>query len=369
MRPLVVLVRCQALAALASFLVANPQAQQVPRLDLRMKEEKPLSGNPVAEAIFGQTKCDSRGNLYFRTGLRGGLAAPIFKVSPEGEVKAAFSVKGVKGFERATATIYDFAVGLRGQVHLIVRKCEDGKSRKCQVDILTFSEDAAYQSATRLELERDFDPSRLAVFPTGEFLVAGLRDKEAETPEASVAQAAKHSPPVQEPYTAIFDSSGRVRAEVTLPLDSKRLTEGGSEKESDSLGLAVQLGMVAIGEDGNIYLSHHTARPVVYVISSSGVLLRQLQIMSPTESAWPMTMTYAAGGRLVFGFAEKLEEGLYNTGSAIYSLVDAETGERLIDYQSAPGIGGVFVCYTPSGFTFLASTKDGHMAIRQAVPR
>jgi len=37
----------------------------------------------------------------------------------------------------------------------------------------------------------------------------------------------------------------------------------------------------------------------------------------------------------------------------MYSLFNAETGEKVADYKPSKEIRGNFACYTPNGFTFL----------------
>jgi len=276
------------LLLLVTSLVGSSQAQQVPKLDLSVKEEKPLPDFASSILLTGAVLCDSRGNIYLRPAQapRPDPAAPVAKISPEDVQKTAFSIKGVPGFERARVMIYDFAVGLRGQVYLLVGKCEGVKNPKCEVDVLSLDENGAYQSATKLE--RYFYPSRFAVFLSGEFLVSGTRDKEVGTAEASAAQTGSRSLPVEEPYTAIFDGSGRVRAELTLPDDVKLESAGDSEpdKEPEGARLAVEWGMVASGEDGNIYLARSMAKPLVFVISPDGSVLRRFEVKPPGENTW-----------------------------------------------------------------------------------
>ncbi len=50
------------------------------------------------------------------------------------------------------------------------------------------------------------------------------------------------------------------------------------------------------------------------------------------------------------------------------SIYNAQSGERLADYRLPPGIGGALACYTPAGFTFLGSTPQHQLVLKQAKP-
>jgi len=52
-----------------------------------------------------------------------------------------------------------------------------------------------------------------------------------------------------------------------------------------------------------------------------------------------------------------------------YSLYDAVTGERLVDYVPPPGTAGTFACYTANGLTFLGAGQDRHMILQHARTR
>jgi len=345
-------------------------AGQVPKLKLRVKDERPLSGLAAAQSIAGPVKCDPQGNIYLRPSapFQQAFTEPIVKISRDGEQKAVFKFDSIPGFEGGPVEASDFAIGWRGQVNLVARRCKGEKTRRCEVDLVTFGEDGAYQSATKLE--RYLSPSQLELFTTGDFLVAGLTLEQPLAPDASLAEKARVANIPRRPLTLVFDGTGRVRAELGLPSDVSPIGAHGTggEKAARDAQLEVELGMVASGEDGYVYLMRRTAKPVVYAVSAAGSVARHIQLQPPVEGMWPTALKLATGGRLVVEFASRIGDTGFDTGRAVYSLVDAETGEGVVDYESSPGVGGVFACYSANEFTFLGGTKEGGHVIRHAVP-
>ncbi len=68
------------------------EAQEVPRLNLRLKDEKPVAGESIP-AMTGTIRCDSKGNIYLRPSVSLMLLDnPVIKISPEGKVTAIYSL-------------------------------------------------------------------------------------------------------------------------------------------------------------------------------------------------------------------------------------------------------------------------------------
>lgn len=354
-----VLSLCALLLAASAAALQEEQARQVPRLKLKVKHVYVASEFNVP--IMAPFRCDSNGNVYLRFyQFAQLLAAPIVKLSAEAKTVARFSPGSVPGFKNFTT--HDFAVDGRGGVHLLVTNTIDERNEPY---ILSFREDGTHERSIRLS--GSFRPARLALFPTGDFLVTGL----------AVSLREEDSRPDYEPFTGIFDATGSQLRKLTLPGDVKLQpqTESpgkNSTKPAEQQGRAraplaeVSTGEALVGQDGNVYLMRRTAKPLVYVISPAGELLRKLEVAPPSEKAEPWAMKYG-GGKLVVTFnepAEKKEQGQIQ----IISLVDTETGERQMDYVASGAVGGGLICYTPNSFRFFGSTEDGHLTIEDAVP-
>lgn len=291
-------------------------------------------------------KCDAEQNLYLRRYQATDAdtySAPVIKISKDGKSPVVFSIGVAPGFERGAA--FDFALGLRGEIYLLAGKSLDERN------IVKFREDGQHDST--IKLDRIFDPSQLAVFLSGEFLISGVKlsNKGKSTGEA---------------FTAVFDSEGRLLREITLPGDVKpeKVEAGGKVQIKENA--AISLGMAVASDDGNIYLMRASRNALIYVISPAGEVLRRFVISPPAEKFQPHTMS-VAGRRIVLEFVGENPGGM-KAQPKIFSLVDAQSGERLYNYFLPPTHGGIFACYSPNGFLFLGSSKDQKLTVIQAVP-
>jgi hypothetical protein len=348
--------------ALSVLPLAPLAAGQVQQHPLRVKTSVPVRGERPGPLMV-PLKCDVKGNVYVR-GYRPDniMAAPVVKISPEGERLAVFDVRVAKGFEKGTAR--DFAIGLRGDVLLLSYRQANEPS------IVRFRENGEY--STTIDLQPPFYAVQVAAFPSGDFLVSGLK------------RSTDSSGPPDQPYTALYDHSGKLLSEITLP-DSGRPKEQPSASERAGLDPteeaarpdsktpanspqeidpAVSLGIALVAEDGNLYLLRAAKKPIVYVISPGGELIRRLELVSPGEE-FEVTTLRVAGGRLLLQFGE-VTEG--QSMRQVFSLFDAEDGDHLVNYFTPPEVGGALACYTPNGFTFIASDKNRNMIIQRVTP-
>jgi len=358
------------LLSLSAFLLLfacalSAQEAPAPQLSLRAKETVPIPSE-AAGPIMVPVKCDTEGKIYARGYLpRKPAAAPVLKFSAEGNRVAIFDIQAAPGFEQLG--LGDFAVGLRGQVYMLAIKSKD------EQDIVVFGKDGQHQST--IELKPLFMGEQLAVFLSGEFLVSGRKLSEKRQPTS-------------DRFTAIYDRSGRLVKELDLQEESKITTQklgsdvkqaedadtvarkqqaaADARKAEEELAKSIDLGTAEPAEDGNVYLLHPASKPIIYVISPAGELVRRLVIPPPSENYAPIAMK-VGGGRMVIQFEKYDPER--KSSRRIFSLLDAESGEKIADYVSPPEIGGALACYTPNGFTFLTSTQDRKLALLRAVPQ
>ena len=145
---------------------------------------------------------------------------------------------------------------------------------------------------------------------------------------------------------------------------SCRAPKPSSGVDQRAIDAPISLGTAAAGEDGNVYLMRATMMPFIYVISPGGEVLRRLAIKPPTKNAMVGTMKVATG-KVIVMFQE-------DTGGPaarqIFTLGDAQTGEKLGELYSTPEIGGALACYTAEGLTFVAG-RDGKLVLLRAVPQ
>lgn len=331
--------RCFAVAAFTLVGAGVLLAQEGPRLTLAVKETVVIPSQAAAPLLL-PVKCDPAGNLFFRRyQVINTLGAPVTKIAPDGKRTVVYDINSVPGFQGKKFD--DFGIGFRGEVYMLAFRSKD------ELAVVEFDQDGMYRSKTRLSPL--FQPAHFVPLASGQFLVSGTKLSE------------ENQQPTGKPFTAIYGGDGELVRELTLPGDSESATAGDAP-----LNRAVVLGTLAVAEDGNIYLLRASDRPLVHVISPAAVILRILVITPPLPNSRPITMK-VAGGRVVVMFEQDNPTG--EMAEQVFSVVNAETGEKLADYWSPPEIGGAFACYTPDRFTFIGVTSDHHLKILHAVPR
>ncbi len=338
------------------------EAQEVPRLNLRLKDETPVAGESIP-AMTGTIRCDSKGNIYLRPSVSLMLLDnPVIKISPEGKVVATYSLDSVPGF--LEAQLWEFALGPRDRLYTLVGK---PVKNSAEIHILAFDEEGDFDSGTQLAAL--FYADHIVVLADGNFLVAGSKPiEQAEGDDSPRTSEEIELEPV-EPYTAIFDRAGRIVTELTFEADAKlRAPDSAQPAQTVPVG-AISSGKVVSGYDGSLYVMRAAAKPLIHVLSPAGALLRTLEITPPSEKATLLDVRSGGPARLLLMFAEKIGPGRWNTARSIFSLVDAETGERLYDYQSTLEVGGIFACYARDEFIFLGRAPGGGLTIRRASPR
>ena len=286
--------------------------------------------------------CDARGNIYFEPGMpypADPAKWPVVRISADAKQVTTITPDSVPGFNGGLS-FASFTVGLRGEVYVIGATSDSFR-------LITFDDEGQYSSISRFD-RTDFNPSQLAAFPSGELLVSGER-----MPGRGEAGRS-------EPFTAIFDRNARLLSDLKLAGDVKQ-----QASPSGNPGPILSNGAAVGADDGNIYLMRATERPLVLVISPGGEILRKLTLDSPGERFHGSHFS-VAGGKIVMEFF-KPNNDEQNSGTFLYSLFDAETGERQFDYEPTEDANGIFACYTPGQFTFLGPDND-RLVIVHAVP-
>jgi hypothetical protein len=332
--------------------------QEVPKLDLKLSSEKVVP-TEYDTLLLAPLRCDSSGDVYIRRLMPGRVHhAPVIKFSPDGEKLAVFSLDSVPGL--TDAEMPDFAVGLRRDVYLLALSIKDTERH---VAVVRFSERGNYEST--ISLGPMFVPANFAVFLTGDFLISGTQTTVPEPADTD-------SEPKREPFTAVFDGSGRMVKRISLPGDvdlnpsksGKGSRDTGEAEKKQAPAAEITQGEAAPGDDGNVYLMRRTSPPLVYVISAGGEVVRTLKVTPPAGNAEVWSMKYAYGGRLVFEFTVPTPVN-GSRPDIIFSLVDAETGQRVLDYKAPPKMGGSFVCYSQEKVVTLGTMPDEHLSIQR----
>lgn len=324
--------------------LAQIRGQEVP---LVLKDSVEVE-NMRSQPFLGGAACDGEGNLYFRFFRnRAPASAPLLRLARDGRETVTFSLDQVPDETVRGGSFEDYAVDLRGRVYLLTHVRQPDS--EAQTAIVRFSRDGHYDST--INIDASFIAWKLGVFPSGELLLSGLKEGQGKGEPAGVSAI------------GVFSSTGEV-VKVFSPQEDVKLNYDGNRETSETEGLAaIGTSPIAPGEDGNIYLMRPGSKASIYVISPAGTVVRRLAITPPHDGfrAWDMRI---GGGNIVVEFVQKHDDTT-RSDRVIYSIFDSE-GTRVIDYLSSTEVGGHLACYSPNGFTFLAPSPSGRLAIRRA---
>jgi hypothetical protein len=280
------------------------------------------------------TACDEQGRSYVKLVKPiPGMVGPLLRLSSKGELEAEFDTEG--------ALMNIFAVRPNGGVAMIH---VDGAAKV--VD--NFGPDGKRESSVRLERPPvPFFPMQIAVFHSGEMLIAGQQYN-----------------PGYKGSTAIYDPRGHLVKQFVLDGDAEieHAIEVGDARYTDASGQGNKtLGpSVAItGDDGWVYLMRATSPATVYAISAAGEVVRKIAVKAPAEMGLPAFGIRAVKGKLAVKFYRKCEGAMPfdSCRGSVYTVVDAKSGQELATYE-APNesdVGGPLACYAPDPdrfFTF-----------------
>lgn len=201
-------------------------------------------------------------------------------------------------------------------------------------------------------------PYHVAAFPSGEILVSGL-----EVCRSRRCMGAFKS------FTALYDQSGQLLKRLSIPEDDEidaAAEIGDSRYASGPMfgNRAISGGKIRLGDDGNVYLMRRTSPATVYVISSSGDLVRTLQIQ-PGREGWASVDMQVSNGKIALEFSDCSPSRC--EGSTL-SVADAISGKRLTDTVDTLGTLACFAA-TPERFTFLTISEKNALQLVDAQPK
>lgn len=273
------------------------------------------------------TFCDEQGRAYLKLITRApGMVGPLFRLSRNGIVEAEFDTTG--------AMVNRYAVRPDGGVIMMYF----GGSGKV---IDSFAPDGTRVSSVDLQNPPvPFFPSQMAVFRSGEILVAGQQTR--------INYKAS---------TAIYDPAGLLVKQIALDGDEqieRSLANANSEEIHEYIG-AVSASVAIAGDDGLVYLMRATSPAIVYAISPAGDVVRKIVVKAPGGVGSPQFAVRVAKNRLVVQFGRSCDS---NTDAdpcrtSTYAVVDATTGKELATYEADQEVSGPLLCYAPDPDRFL----------------
>lgn len=358
-----------ALAALFGVLAllsvaATAQEVQVPKKNLRLLQEIPVRLPSSLSPLPGAPQCDYNGDLYFRVRQNGSSTpqgTPVIEVSSTGFLNQTFSLSSVPGYDLSTtASIYDYVVSGDGQVYFLASK-DSVYGPDPDLDIIRFSSGARYQS--KLTLSHFFLPRRLAVLSGGSvFLLALDRD-------GFLSRRSRKFVPASfiYPVGLFFGLKGKLLREIALPdtTQAPALINASETGKTDGRRANGDPPFVAASYDGTIYVTRHDrGRLAVYVITDSGATVYSVRVDPPFPHAVVAGIAPDGPSKFVIEFVRQTSGAAIDDSQAVFSVVDADSGIRLTDYQASPETTGILGCPTPVGFELLSRQPGGKLAIR-----
>ncbi len=305
--------------AAASAKQANKQPDaspvETPRV-LMSSSPRPVLVPPFA---YGDVKCDSSRNMYLKLG-GGNHNGQVLEISRDGKGSNAFAPP--KPDNLVFTQFRDFFVTVSGTLYYLMQDYKNDYA----VVVLEFDPNGIIRRTIKPQVPDRRIAESFAVFDDGSILLKG-----------HVQLGAPHMSEPTEPYLGLFDANGKLRKELPALPDSEVALQGGSMRE----------GAIAIGKDGNAYL---TDANYITVISVAGEIERRMNYTKPTPNLIAKGLT-VSDGLLAITVVEV-------DGTEViprYLVVSAKDGET-VGYYTLPdeSHNSVAVCFSRSeGFTFL----------------
>jgi hypothetical protein len=301
------------------------------------------------ESLSNDSQCDSQGNTFatiFNPAEDQPGDRPLLMFNSAGKLKAriATSRKPLRLAPHEDAFEPSFLLP-GGEVARLAWS-------KDTIFLTKFSADGKLESRTPLAAPA-FTPYYFVVFPEGEIFVSGLQRPKLVIFNALYAPDGHLLKRLSFPEDQAIDEAvrlGDVRYTPAAPISGNR---------------AISRGRLRLGDDGNAYLMRSTSPAKVYVISSSGELLRTLDLEPPDTGQTPTEMQIS-GSRIALEFWHC--SGQCETTEL--DVFDANTGKK-VSQLTHQGIFGSLSCFTekPERFTFLTVNDDQKLESITAVAK
>ena len=332
------------LAATAQGPAAARQSQAYKTQTLSVVDELTIKSD-VARMFIDPIKCDSDGNIYLMTSPS--PSEDIQKFSSKGELLVHFVASSTSDIAVQVVTYY--SIGENGEVYQVAFPRQTIRRA-----ILTFARDGSYKAGVVLDNPpgaKDWVPSQVAAFSSGDLLVSGL-----------AIDGEKH---ISTPFTGIFAPTGQLRKQVALPDDEdiQKMVEGGDPSvvaaDHPYSNRAVELGDMDAAGDGNIYLLRNVSPAIFYAISPGGEVVRRFTV----DIVDRIASMHISGDRIALAYHDR------GTQTHTIKVVDFE-GHVLATYQQPmkDQLGFALACYTSKSerFTFVTTSDDGFLQFKFA---
>lgn len=325
------------------------------RLDGELVRSQTITSTEAIASFHLPLRCDADGNIYLRT--ESGPLSAILKLNPKGERLSVFEPSSSPNFKIDVAAYFDLDQDGRDVYELVF-------PHEINRYVFAFGSDGTIKSTIKLQPGFPFMPKKLAVFPTGQFLISG----EEYDADRSAAMW---------PFTGIFAADGRMLKEIELEDDKTFHDMAASGDTRAALqgtphaNRAIDNGQVEVAADGNAYLMRWASPAIFYVISPGGEVIRRFTV-DPGDSGYYPSAMHVNKTRIAVLFVE------LQKGDGIMKVVDLE-GHGVATYAEpktdpkvgTSPLGAAFACYieNPTRFIFLGADDDNRLQLVTAEPR
>lgn len=338
------------------LLAVGASAQETKHKVLHLLSESPVHLQDGAVNFLGAPQCDNDGGLFVRLvrdGAADPLRTPVRRISPSGNTGPSFSLSDVPRFDLSvSAQSPAFSVAGNGGVDFLAQR---SNSSGRGLYVIRFTAGGHYLST--LKLTHFFQPHGFAALPGGGYFVLGtVRDVWNTTTSNSSAPNV-----TLRPVGVFFSPTGKLLWEINMQGTLPRVPGSG---KSPSKPAAFGPGMVAAGPAGNVYVKRVKPANSFYVITHGGADVSTIDINPPFPKAVITSIEPVAAGKLAVQFSHAPGAADSANESTVFSIVDALSGMRLIDYHASPEVAGALGCYTQGGFELLAHQVGGGLSVR-----
>ena len=270
---------------------------------------------------FGFPQCDNEGNLYFQLDKGDFAHSDVLRLSSDGRRGKTFKFSG----EYADLEFSSFFVSRQNDALYVLAW------RKRKFYLVGFDSNGDMRNPVALDLPEFVIPEDLIVFEDGSSLISGYFESRAPTELRGQV------------YTAIFESSGKLRRHLSLNQPDVVLADAATK---------LREGGAALGHDGSIYLL--SSREVL-VLSRRGEFRRKIRFQKPDPQDI-VTNFYVSGGFLVIGLSGDTERILEKRKFVVLEL---PSGRLYAVYEAPQELHGAQdVCFTrDQGFTFMIASN------------
>ena len=303
----------------------------------------------LAPGRYSRLRCDSDGNIYLRV-YTGDRRSPVVRVSPDGKKLTTFEIDP----ELDLSGVQDFWVTDYGELYVLAEKGSD------EGYVLSFDADGKFKDKVRLDVP--IRPNQIAVFDSGDLLVAGREPATSSSGRSSANGSA---------LVGIFNNRGQLIKRIEFRKDIKPNPKHSIRRADLHYAEAIVNSSTVSSDDGQVYFMRHGPDGPVYAVSSRGTITKTLHLIPP-QGALLSTVKVAKGNlaaEFIINSVNSQIAGPAPVESVITQIYDLSTGKEVMEYSSVPPIGPDLACYQSDSFKYLTTDNDHYLEILESIGR